>query len=252
MRARRGWHRALRGHGRRYSTRVHLRLSWLGYERGVNAQRVGAPGTFGISTMELDPGYADAMALVSPHCDIESRLADVPPSARVRGPLFRPLKPALEHAGRWHEFERIVPPRKRSSFGEFPLGEYLIELALAGALTLTPERLEQGMYEISRNNAKTFASTLMGRALLRLLSKDPVRLTEQAVAARRQLANYGDWRLVRHGPRHVEMVYTDEYTWLGSAIAGAAIGAFQACEVEARLETQLVDRYNGSTIIRWD
>ncbi|MCA9646952.1 MAG: DUF2378 family protein, partial [Myxococcales bacterium] len=97
-----------------------------------------------------------------------------------------------------------------------------------------------------------FASTLMGRALLRLLARDPVRLTEQAVAARRQMANYGDWRMVRHGPHDIEKVYRDEYTWLESAIAGAAVGSFEACDVEPRVETLLKDRYNGSTRIRWE
>ncbi len=202
--------------------------------------------------MELYAGYRRAVELVGPHCDIETRLPDIPPSAKVRGPLFRSVYQALEAEGRLEGFYELVPRRKRSSFGEFPLGEYLIELAVAGALMAAPERLEQGMFDISRNNARVFAATLMGRALLRLLARDPVRLTEQAVAARRQMANYGDWRMLRHGPRDIEMVYRDEYTWLESAIAGAAVGSFEACDVEPQIETKLSDRYNGSTRIRWE
>jgi len=49
----------------------------------------------------------------------------------------------------------------------------------------------------------------------------------------------------------VEMVYREEYLWIESAIAGGAVGAFEACGVEAKLETKLLNRFDGSTMITW-
>jgi hypothetical protein len=87
--------------------------------------------------------------------------------------------------------------------------------------------------------------------MLRVLSHDPVRLTEQGLAARRQTFHYGRWQIVRHGPRAVEMVYREEYLWIESAIAGGAVGAFEACGIHANLQTKLQNRFHGSTIITW-
>jgi len=76
-------------------------------------------------------------------------------------------------------------------------------------------------------------------------------LTEQGLAARRQTYRYGHWRIVRHGPRCIEMVYKEEYVWIESAIAGGAVGAFEACGVRADLRTELGGRFDGSTRISW-
>jgi uncharacterized protein (TIGR02265 family) len=107
------------------------------------------------------------------------------------------------------------------------------------------------MYAVARGNATTFGQSLLGKALFRLLSRDPVRLTEQGLAARRQSTTYGEWELVRKGPREIEMIYHAEYMWIESAIAGAALGSFESCQTTPRIETLLRDKYNGSTVVRW-
>jgi hypothetical protein len=83
------------------------------------------------------------------------------------------------------------------------------------------------------------------------LDRDPVRLTEQGLAARRQSTTYGEWQLVRREPTQIEMIYRAEYMWIESAIAGAATGTFESLQIKPRLETKLTDRYNGSTIVSW-
>lgn len=189
--------------------------------------------------------------LVSPYCDIVERLEVVPPSARVRGLYLSSLESVLQHAGRvglYHEFfrgERWSPVRM------YPLRDYMIRLAVAGASLHSPERVHEGMRDVWRTNATTFATSLLGRTMLRLLSHDPVRLTEQGLAARRQTYHYGHWEIVRHRPRSIEMVYREEYIWIESAIAGGAIGAFESCGIEAHLETRLINRFDGSTLISW-
>ncbi|MGC4092551.1 MAG: TIGR02265 family protein [Polyangiaceae bacterium] len=198
-----------------------------------------------------DIAHRKALDLVGPCCDIEERLRDVPPSARVRGLYFRSVLNVLRDLNRFDAYERYFPNEKWSSLALYPLGDYLLRLAVAGAVVASPENLHHGVQQITRRNATAFATSLLGKVLVRILARDPVRLTEQGLAARRQSTTYGEWELVRKGPREIEMVYHAEYMWIESAIAGAALGSFESCQTTPRIETLLRDKYNGSTVVRW-
>jgi uncharacterized protein (TIGR02265 family) len=192
-----------------------------------------------------------ALEFVAPHCDIVERLHDVPPSAQVRGLYFRSFLAILRQTGRLLDYERFFPNESYSSLTYQPLGEYLLRLAVAGAVMTSPETLHDGILQLTQKNAAAFASSILGKVLLRLLARDPVRLTEQGLSARRQSTTYGEWELIRRETRCLEMVYRAEYMWIESAIAGAAMGSFEACSLRPSLETVLKDKYNGSTLIRW-
>ncbi len=196
------------------------------------------------------PVHAQALELVRAHCDIAERVKLVPPTARVRGVLFRPIERQLEKRGLVEEYRRYFG-ENRAAIPYYPLTDYLLCLAVAGALVATPAELHRGMFDISKGNAVEIVESVLGRALLRLLARDPVRLAEQGLAARRQTAAYGRWSIVRHSERSIEMVYEEEYLWIESAIAGSAVGTFEACGLAPKLETRLVDRFNGSTLIQW-
>jgi uncharacterized protein (TIGR02265 family) len=192
-----------------------------------------------------------AVELVAPHCDIVERLRVVPPSARVRGLYLKSLGDVAKRARYPELYDRFFKGETWSAVRMYPLRDYMVRLAIAGAALQGPENVHRGMHDVWRTNATTFASSLLGRAMLRLLSNDPVRLTEQGLAARRQTYQYGHWSIVRHGPRAIEMVYQEEYIWIESAIAGGALGAFEACGIEADLKTRLINRFDGSTLITW-
>jgi uncharacterized protein (TIGR02265 family) len=199
----------------------------------------------------VDLLHRRALDLVVGHCDIAERLRDVPPSARTRGLYFNSVVTEVKRAGKGGDYAAYFPADRHLALSYYPLSEYLVRLAVAGALVASPADVHAGMSQIARANATAFASSLLGRILLRLLARDPVRLTQQGLAARRQSSTYGEWSLHQHGPRELEMVYRSEFIWIESAVAGSAVGTFAACEIEASLETRLVDRYDGSTVIRW-
>ena len=175
----------------------------------------------------------------------------VPPSAHIRGLYHRSVLNVLKQQGKLDEYQDYFPDEPWSTLSFYPLTGYMLRLAVAGALLESPERLHTGMHQAMRLNAIAFASSLLGRTLLRILARDPVRLTEQAMAARRQSVNYGDWSIGSRGPRFIETVYRTEYVWLESAVAGSAVGTFEACSIIATVQTQLTDRFNGSTLISW-
>jgi uncharacterized protein (TIGR02265 family) len=192
-----------------------------------------------------------AIELVAAHCDLVDRLKVVPPSAQVRGLYLNSLDTILQRADRAALYREYFGGERWSPIRMYPLRDYMIRLAVAGAALRSAERVHEGMHDVWRTNATTFAQSLLGRTMLRLLSHDPVRLTEQGLAARRQTFQYGHWEIVRHGPRSIEMVYREEYIWIESAIAGGAVGAFEACGIEATLKTNLLNRFDGSTTITW-
>ena len=192
-----------------------------------------------------------AVELVAPFCDIADRLAAIPPSARVRGLYMKSLAEVVRRADRETLYDRFFGGESWSAVRMYPLRDYMVRLAVAGAALRGPEHVHAGMHDVWRTNATTFAASLLGRVMLRLLSNDPVRLTEQGLAARRQTFQYGHWSIVRHDPRSIEMVYREEYIWIESAISGGAVGAFEACGIEAKLETKLSNRFDGSTLVSW-
>ena len=193
-----------------------------------------------------------AIELVAPYCDIVERLAVVPPSAARTRAVLQVVRFVAASARRSPRFTGTI---SRASAGRrcacTRCATTCIRLAVAGAALHGPERVHDGMHDVWRTNATTFASSLLGRTMLRLLSHDPVRLTEQGLAARRQTYQYGNWSIVRHGPRSIEMIYREEYIWIESAIAGGAVGAFEACGIKVNLQTKLINRFDGSTLISW-
>lgn len=192
-----------------------------------------------------------ALELVAPHCDIEERLRAVPPSARIRGLTFRPITAVLQKAGKIEPYHALFGPQPVSSMALYPLGDFLLRLACAGAILRTPEEVLQGMFEISLDTAREYANSMLGRTLIRLLARDPFRLAQQGLAMHRQTHFYGHWELVRHGPRDMEMLYFDEYVWIDSSVAGAAQGTFEAVGAKVEIVTTQRDRWTGSTRVQW-
>jgi len=189
--------------------------------------------------------------LVAPYCDIVERLELVPPSARVRGIYFQNVETQVAKHGLLDPYREYFPSDRYSALPFYPVAEILVRRACSGALLTSPERVHEGMFLIAKGNATAFAESLLGRMMLRKLSPDPMRLLEQAIAGRRQSTTYGHWEIRRHGDRALEVVYREEYSWIESAIAGAAHGTFEACGLTAQIETTLIDRFNGSTLFRW-
>jgi uncharacterized protein (TIGR02265 family) len=192
--------------------------------------------------------YARPLGLVAPYCDIVERLELAPATARLRGILFRAISDDVKAHGKLDAYREYFDD-DYSSIPYYPLSDYLIRIAVAGALVTSPQTLHEGMRAISRTNAKAFAGSLLGRTLIRLLARDPVRLTEQGIAARRQMASYGKWSIVKRAPTEMEVVY--KYVWIDSAIAGSAAGMLETQNIKATLETKLTGKFDGSTIIRW-
>src|SRR6516225_9544298 len=135
--------------------------------------------------------FADALELVAPHCDIEERLVHVPETARVRGMFFGNIHAALERVGKLAKYRRYFPREKYSMIPYYPLRDYLLRIAVAGAIYRTPKTLHEGMFEITRGHADTFMSSILGRVLLRFYERNPIRVSEQGLAARRQSLTYG-------------------------------------------------------------
>jgi uncharacterized protein (TIGR02265 family) len=186
-----------------------------------------------------------ALDIVGAHCDLEARLRDVPPSARIRGVWMRSMEAALERHGKLAAFRSTFPGERASALRWYQVSEFLPRLAVAGALVASPAEVHEGMYEIGRGNAQGFADSLIGRTLIRILSPDPARVIQQGAAARRQSASYGRWSVEAPSPQMVRMVMRSEYIWIESYFRGSAVGTYDAIQCDARVTATLRSPYDG-------
>jgi uncharacterized protein (TIGR02265 family) len=164
---------------------------------------------------------------------------------------LRSVQDALERAGLGIEYRALCGVHRFSALRFYPTGEYLTHLAAGGALLKGPERVHEGIFEISRSNAAMIADSLVGRTLIRALARDPQRLLRQGAAAHRQTARYSQWTLHFPGPREAVMEMRNEMVWIESALLGAAHGTMEAAAIDAKFRCELRDPYNGVHYISW-
>lgn len=195
--------------------------------------------------------HARTLELVAPYCDLSERLRAVPADASVRGVMFRCTTNKLRSEGKLEAFQEQFGNVHHDSLAFYPLSDHLLHMAAGAAVLLSPERVMEGVGLIARDNARELSSSLLGQTLLHALASDPLSLLEQGLAMRRQTRNYGRWDLLRHGPRDVEVQYTDEYVWIEQSHHHAAMGTFDACSIKPRITTVLTGPYSGSTRFQW-
>jgi len=192
----------------------------------------------------------DFLDEVSRHCDLQERLRLLPPSAKLRGLYFGSIEAALARAGKLETYRKMFPERYMA-VGWHPAGEFLERIVCGGALLEGPENLHRGMFEIGRRNAVAFSESLLGKVLLRLLSRDPKRLLQQAVAGHRQSYTHGRWTLSFPEEQTAVMTMEDEFLYIDSYLLGAAQGTFDAVGRQVWTEVVMNDRFNGRHILRW-
>jgi uncharacterized protein (TIGR02265 family) len=163
---------------------------------------------------------------------------------------FRSIEVVLERAGKLERYRALFPERF-AAVRWYPTHQFLTRLAVGAALLTEPARVHEGMFEIGRQNALAFAESLLGRTLLRLLSRDPKKLLQQGVAARRQSCSVGRWALAFPDERTAVMTMTEEYIYIESYMLGAAQGTFDAVGIPVKTQVVLEDRFNGRHVLRW-
>jgi uncharacterized protein (TIGR02265 family) len=168
----------------------------------------------------------------------------------VRGVYFRPIERALAKAGRRERFDALFPQRIAAVLW-YPTADFLVRLAVGGALLAGPDRIHEGMFDIGRGNAVAFAESLLGRTLLRILDRDPKRLLKQGIAGRRQGFSHGHWDLEFPAEREAVVTMTEEYLYIESYMRGAAHGTFDAVGLPVQVEVSLRDPFNGRHHLRW-
>lgn len=191
-----------------------------------------------------------AIAEVSHYCDLDERLTLVPPSAKARGVYFRSIEGALAAVGKSDEYRSLFP-EKFAAVAWHPASEFLVRLAVGGAMLAGPARVHDGMFQIGRRNATIFAESLVGRMLLRFLSHDPRKLLQQGAAGRRQGCSYGNWEMSFPSEQTAVVKMTEEYMYIESYHLGGAQGTFDAIGVPLKAEAVLEDRFCGTHFLSW-
>lgn len=193
---------------------------------------------------------AEVLAEIGEHCDVAERLSLIPPSAKVRGVFFRSIDSALKEVGLYARYRELFP-RELGTLQWHPCTEFLRRLVTGAGLLRGAAGVHEGMVEIARHNALEFASSLLGRILLRFLSRDPKKLLMQAIAGRRQTCGYGHWEIDFPEERVAIMTMHEEYLYMESYAVGSARGTFEAIGRSVDVVCELNTRFDGRHILRW-
>lgn len=196
--------------------------------------------------MGLPPEIREFLA----NTDIEQRLPQVPPSARLRGLYFRSIESTLEAQGLRPRYRQLFP-ESYSAVRWYPVSDFLVRAAVGAALLRGPDDVPAGLQAIGYGNASAFAESLLGKTMLRLLARDPVKLLKQASAGRRQSCAYGRWEVRFTGPQSAVIEMFEEYLWIESNVLGAAIGTFETAGHRVQVEVELDSMFRGRHLLRW-
>ena len=182
--------------------------------------------------------------------DLEERLPQVPASAHLRGLYFVNIETILGRAALLDQY-RSYFPKSYSAVRWYPVSDFLIQAAVGAALLKGPDCIAEGLVTLGHNNATAFADSLLGKAMLRLLARDPVKLLKQATAGRRQSCRYGRWEVEFTGPGSAVIEMFEEYLWIDTNVLGAAIGTFQASGHDVEVRAELDSMFRGRHILTW-
>ena len=124
---------------------------------------------------------ARVIELVTPYCDLGQRLEVVPPSAQIRGVWLNAVEKQVTLAGKLEQYRAYFPSDHHSFMPFYPVHDFFTRLACGvGGRGVSPERVHEGMSLIMKGNASSLrGKPALGRILLRVLSRDPVKLFEQ-------------------------------------------------------------------------
>lgn len=193
---------------------------------------------------------SDLLEEADAHCHLRERLERMPATAKARGVFFRGIEFVLEQAGHLQPYRELFPTRQATVLW-YPARDFLQQLVAAAAILADPSNVHVGMFEIGRANARVFADSLLGRLLVRTLSRDPREILHQGLIGHRQGFNQSTWKLTFLNESTASMQMIDEYLYIDSYLLGAAQGTFEAIDLPVRVEAQLEGPFHGRHILQW-
>lgn len=191
------------------------------------------------------------LAKVRSALSLGERLSATPPSAQVRGFIFKMTADAVDRHGAAATmlYRRVSPLRGRWFFRMYSLREYLEDLAAAAAVInpTDPVSAVRSIWAPATGYAPLFDAS----KFLSLIGTDVMGVVRWLEGHRHFFANYGRWRFEQRRKDYFVMHYFDEYIWIDSAHRGGMEGLLQACGVRGTVEADLDTPYEGRLHVRW-
>ena len=179
------------------------------------------------------------------------RLSATPPSAQVRGFLFKMTADGVERHGPAAVAlqRRLSPLDSRWFFRMYSAREYLADLAAAAAVISPGDPIQalRGLWGHIPGYARLFNAS----RFLDLVGTDVMGVVRWLEPHRHFFANYGSWRMEPLGERHFVMHYFDECIWIDGAHRGGMEGLLDACGVKGTVEPDLDSPMSGRLHVRW-
>lgn len=149
--------------------------------------------------------------------DVEHARAAIPPTATVRGLMFRSIEPSAEHA----------------PFAEYPAGEYF-DVCIATARSRWPDvSLREGLRRVARLGFPSFANTAAGKVMFGVFKNRVQFLLTLGNAAARFAGMPGTVTVIEQTPRSVVLRMVGNCFPVDAMHVGALEGMLSFCGVEA-------------------
>jgi hypothetical protein len=182
---------------------------------------------------------------------IERRVVQIPPSAQVRGWIFKMTADEVARHGpaAVATYRRLTPVRSTWFFRMYSVRDF-VQDAAAGAAAINAGDPHAAIRMIWRN-APRYAPLFNAQRFMSLLNASPLGAMRWLEGQRDMFWNYGGWRVESLEDYHFVVHYFDEYIWLESAHVGGLEGVLYACNVTGTVEPDLDSPFNGRIHVRW-
>lgn len=182
---------------------------------------------------------------------LDSRLAQVPAHAQVRGFVYKMTADEVARHGKaaLGVYRRLSRAKSPWFFKMYSVRDYL-EDAAAGAAAIDPVDPGSAIRMMWRNTPR-YAPLFNAQRFLSLLSASPLDVMRWLEAQRDMFMSYGRWRLERIDERYFVMHYFDENIWIDSAHRGGVEGVLEACNATGDVDVDLDTPFSGRIHVRW-
>lgn len=194
--------------------------------------------------MESDRGYLSPAELGP--IDVASRIDAAPADATVRGMFLEELVEGAHAAGAT-DFRR----RAYTSFGRYPMREYMQLIVEASTAASPSAPLREAMRALGRRTYPRFAATMIGSAIFSIAGRDFEKVAGLAGRAYGVSVSPGEVKATTLKPGHTRVQLRQIWPFPDAFQIGVWEGALMACHTEGEIRVKVLSESDVDFDIRW-
>jgi uncharacterized protein (TIGR02265 family) len=170
----------------------------------------------------------------------------VPLDATAKGMFLQALADEAERLGKTFEL-----PRRYYAFHNYPLQECM-ELTLEAAKLIHPDAsLREALRRLGRLSYRTFADSMIGRAVFGIAGGDVGRILSLASKGASVASTVGKIEVASQGESSATLRVSEIYVFAECFNVGIAEGVLEVCGREGYVAQRMTSLTEGEFLVRW-